>query len=71
MSTIRVLDHIEKSILYIAGNFEKKKLLPLTNVELKLHQDATNYYICEKVILKKLAKSKSYQKVRDHRHYIS
>ena len=50
-------------------NFEKKKMLPLTKEELKLHQYATNCYICGKRILKKFAKSKSYQKVRDHCHY--
>ena len=34
--------------------FEKKKLLPLTKEELKLHPDAPNYYICGKRILEKL-----------------
>ena len=29
-------------------NFEKKKMLPLTKKELKLHQDATECYICGK-----------------------
>ena len=29
-------------------SFEKKKTLPLTKIELKLHQDATACYICEK-----------------------
>ena len=33
-------------------NFEKKKLLPLTKKDLKLHQDATKYYICGKRCLK-------------------
>ena len=32
--------------------FEKKKLLPLTNEELKSHQDGKECYICEKRILK-------------------
>ena len=27
-------------------NFEKRKMLSLTKEELKLHQDATNCYIC-------------------------
>ena len=43
-------------------------MLPLTKEELKLHQDATNCYICGKRILKKLPRSKSYWKVRDHCH---
>ena len=50
-------------------NFEKRKLLTLTKEELKLHQDATNYQICGKRILKKFVKSKSYQKVRHHCYY--
>ena len=29
-------------------NFEKKKMLPLTKKELKLHQDTTECYICGK-----------------------
>ena len=29
-------------------NFEKKKKLPITKKELKLHQDANNYLVCEK-----------------------
>ena len=33
-------------------NFEKKKLLPLTKKDLKLHQDGTKYYICGKRCLK-------------------
>ena len=49
--------------------FEKKKLLPLTKEELKLHPDAPNYYICGKRILEKLTKSKNYQKVRNYCHY--
>ena len=35
-------------------DFEKKKMLPLTNEELKSHQDAKECYICGKRILKKL-----------------
>ena len=31
-------------------NFEKNKMLPLTKKELKLHQDATEFYICGKRI---------------------
>ena len=50
-------------------NFEKKKILPLTKTELRLHQDATSYYICGKRFSKKFAKGKNYQKVRDHYHF--
>ena len=44
-------------------NFEKKKMLPLTKKELKLHQDATACYICRKTFLKKFAKDKNYKKL--------
>ena len=50
-------------------DLEKKKMLPLTEEELKLHQDAKVFYICGKRILKKLSKSINYRKVRDHCHY--
>ena len=50
-------------------DFDKKKLLPLTKEELKSHQDAKIWYVCGKWILKKLSKSKSYWKVRDHCKY--
>ena len=33
------------------NNFEKKKMLPLTTKELKLHQDATECYIYRKRFL--------------------
>ena len=46
-------------------NFEKKKMLPLTKKELKLHHDVTVFYIFGK----KFAKDKNYQKVRDYCHY--
>ena len=35
----------------------------------KLHQDATNCYICGKRILKMVAQSKTYRKERDYCHY--
>ena len=35
-------------------NFEKKKMLPITEKELKPHQDATQCYICRKTIRKKI-----------------
>ena len=47
-------------------NFEKKKMLPLTKKELKLHQDATDCYICGKRFLRKFVNDKDYWKVRDH-----
>ena len=50
-------------------NLEKKKMLPLTKKELKLHQDATECYVCGKRFLKKLSKSIHYRKVRDQCHY--
>ena len=34
-----------------------------------MHENETNCYICGKRMLKKLAKSKNYWKVRDHYHY--
>ena len=39
----------------IVINFEKKKMLPLTKTELKLHKDVTASYICEKRFSKKFA----------------
>ena len=39
-------------------NFEKKKILPLIKEELKLHQEATNCYICGKRTLKNVLKVK-------------
>ena len=51
------------------NNFEKKKVLPLTKEELKLHQDAKVSYIFGKRILKKLSKTTNYRKVRDHCHF--
>ena len=46
-------------------DFEKKKMLALTKEELKSNHDAKEYYICGKLILKKLSKSIDYWKVRD------
>ena len=45
-------------------------MLPLTKIELKLQQDATNCYVCGKRILF-FNKSKNHGKVRDHCHYTS
>ena len=52
-------------------NFEKTKMLSLTEEELKLYQDSTVCYICGKKITQKLAKEKNYCKVRDHCHFTS
>ena len=41
-------------------NFEKKKMLPSTKRKLKLHQDATECYICGKRFLKMFANDKDY-----------
>ena len=83
MSTIWVFDHIEdKNTLYRGEDCQKAFCEPLseptkniidfeslTKEELKLHQDARNYYIYEKRILKNLPNIKNYLKVRDHCHY--
>ena len=50
-------------------NFEKKIMLSLTKEELKSHQDIKVCYICGKRFLKKFAKDKNYQKVRDHCYF--
>ena len=50
-------------------NFEKKKMLPLTKKELKLHQDVTECYICGRWFLKKFTNDKDYRKIRDHCHF--
>ena len=46
-------------------------MLPLTEEELKSHEDSKVCYICGKRILKNLSKSMNYRKVRDHCHYTS
>ena len=43
-------------------------MLLLTKEELKSNKDAKIYQICGGRILEKIAKSKNYQKVRDHCH---
>ena len=50
-------------------NFEKKSILPLTEEELRLYQDARNCFICGKRMLRKLVKSKNYRKVIDNCYY--
>ena len=47
-------------------NFGKKKMLPLTEEELKLHQDSTLCYICRRKFTQKLDKDEKYRKVRNH-----
>ena len=49
--------------------FEKNKMLPLTKNKLKLHQDATECYICRKRFLKKFVNDTNYRIVRDHYHF--
>ena len=44
-------------------NFESKKMLTLTEKELKLHKGATACYICGKRLLKKFAKDKIIKKL--------
>ena len=38
-------------------DFEKKKMIPLTNEELKIHEDARVCYVCGKYFIKKLAEN--------------
>ena len=49
--------------------FEKKKMLPLTEKELRLHKDATECYICGKRFSKKFTEDEKYQKVRNLHHF--
>ena len=49
-------------------DFKKKKCYRSQKIELNSNQDATEFYICRKKIIKKLAKDKNHQK--DHYHYI-
>ena len=44
-------------------------MVPLTIEELKSYQDTKVSHICRKIILEKLSKSMTSQKVRDHCHY--
>ena len=85
MSTIWPFDNIENkhrlyrgkgcmkkfciSLREIVINFEKQKLLPLLEKELKLHQDSMLCYVCRKKFTKKLGKDKNYRKIRDHGHF--
>ena len=47
-------------------NFEKKKMLPLTEKELKLHQYSAVCYSCRILFWPNLAKNENYCKFRDH-----
>ena len=47
-------------------NFGKKKILTLTEKELKLHQDLTQCFICRNKFAQKLSKDKNHRKVTDH-----
>ena len=51
-------------MLQILLILKRKEMLQLTKEELKLLQDARDCYFCGNRILKKLAKSKNYQKKR-------
>ena len=50
-------------------NFEKKKMLPLTEKELKLHQDSTVCCHFKNKLTRKLAKYKNHLKGRNHCHF--
>ena len=50
-------------------SFEKKKMLPLTEKELKSHLDATHRYIYMEKLTQNLAKDKNHRKFRDHCHF--
>ena len=45
-------------------------MLPLTNKELKSHEDAKVCCICKNYFIKNRFRDINYQKVRDHFHYI-
>ena len=47
-------EHAQKNII----DFEKKNMLPLRKKEAKLHQEATECYICRKIFVKKFVKDK-------------
>ena len=44
-------------------------MLPLTNKELKAHEDTKICYICGKYFIENLFRDMNHQKVRDHCHY--
>ena len=46
-------------------NYEKKKIIPLTDKEKETHENQNVCYICEK----EFSTDKKYCKVRDHCHY--
>ena len=48
---------------------KRKITLPFTKKELHLYQDTTECYICRRKFIKKFAKDKNHQNVRDHCHY--
>ena len=50
--------------------FEKKKMLSLTNKELKSHEDAKVCCICKNYFIKNRFRDLNYRKVRDPFHYI-
>ena len=52
-----------KDSMILKIDSEKKKMLPLTKEELKLHQDVKVCYICRKRILNKFTYCKNYGNV--------
>ena len=50
-------------------NFEKNITLPITEKELKLHQDSMVCYNCREKFTQKVAKDKNYPKFRDYCHF--
>ena len=49
--------------------FQKKKMLLLTNRELKSYEEAKICYICRRYFIKKLFREKNFRKVNNHCHY--
>ena len=50
-------------------NFEKKKVIPLTNEERESYRNQTNFPFANKKFEVKYTNDKKYRKVRDHCHY--
>ena len=48
-------------------NFEKKKMIPLTNEQQELYENTKIYYICKKIIKHKYTNDKTYWKVKDRK----
>ena len=50
-------------------NFEKRKMIPLTNELKESYEKAEICYICKKLFEHKYTNDKNYCKVKDHCHY--